>query len=181
MDGIPDRTQSALIVVDMQDRFLPVIFEMGRVTENCSKLVRAFKVFGVPVLHTEQYPQGLGQTIPDLAVLFEDKPVEKIEFSCLRNKAFKEKLAKTKARSLVLCGIEAHVCVLQTALDALKGGYEVYVAQDATSSRKQTDWKTAMKRMQQSGAWRVSTEMIIFQMMEKAGSEEFKKIREIVK
>jgi len=179
--GIPDRKSTALVAIDVQDAFLPVIFEMGRVSENCAKLVKAFKVYGLPVLHTEQYPQGLGQTIPDLTVLFGDEPVEKIEFSCMRNKAFKAALSKTKAKSLVLCGIEAHVCVLQTALDALAAGYEVYVVEDAISSRKKTDWETAVKRLHQAGAHSVSTEMIIFQMMEKAGTEEFKQIRAIVK
>jgi len=181
MDGIPNRKEVALVVVDVQDSFLPVIFEMGRVSENCAKLVKAFKVLGVPVVHTEQYPKGLGRTIPDLTALFEDKPVEKIEFSCMRNAAFKERLKRLKAKSLVICGIEAHVCVLQTALDALKEGYEVYVVEDATSSRKKTDWGTAIGRLRQGGAHVVSTEMIIFQLMEKAGSGEFKEIQKIVK
>jgi nicotinamidase-related amidase len=184
MDGIPERKSTALVVIDVQDRFMPVIFEMGRVAENCSKLVKALKILKVPVVFTEQYPQGLGQTIPDLAVLMEDKPLEKIEFSCFKNKAFKErlyKLRKSGVKQLVLCGIEAHVCVLQTALDAIDKGYEVYVVEDAVSSRKRTDWQTAMDRLQQSGAYRVSTEMIIFQLMEKAGTEEFKKVQEIIK
>jgi nicotinamidase-related amidase len=181
MDGIPNRKEVALVVVDVQDSFLPVIFEMGRVSENCAKLVKAFKVLGVPILHTEQYPQGLGLTIPDLAVLFEDKPIEKIEFSCLRNKKFKEKLTTLKVKALVICGIEAHVCVLQTALDALKAGYEVYVVEDAVSSRKKTDWNTAVERLRQGGAHIVSAEMMIFQLMEKAGTDEFKEIQKIVK
>jgi len=184
MDGIPNRKSTALVVIDVQDSFMPVIFEMGRVTDSCSKLVKAFKILKMPLVFTEQYPQGLGQTIPDLAVLMEDKAVEKTEFSCFRNKVFKEKLDKLKkagVKQLVLCGIEAHVCVLQTALDAISEGFEVFVVEDAVSSRKRTDWQTAMDRLQQSGAYRVSTEMILFQLMEKAGTEEFKQVQEIIK
>ena len=184
MDGIPDRKSIALVVIDVQDRFMPVIFEMCRVADACSKLVKSLKILKIPVVFTEQYPQGLGQTIPDLAVLMEDKPLEKIEFSCFKNKAFKEQMTKLKksgVKQLVLCGIEAHVCVLQTALDAIDEGFGVYVAEDATSSRKRTDWQTAMDRLQQSGAYRVSTEMIIFQLMEKAGTEEFKQVQAIIK
>ncbi len=181
MDGIPTRKDTVLVVIDVQDAFRTAIFEMGRVAENCSKLVKAFKIFNVPLIHTEQYPQGLGLTIPELKVLFEEKPIEKMEFSCFKNKAFKERLKSISVKKLVICGLEAHVCVLQTALDGIKEGYEVYLVEDATSSRKQSDWKTAAERAQQSGVYRVSTEMIIFQLMDRAGTEEFKEIQEIIR
>jgi len=181
MDGIPNRKEIALVVIDVQDAFRTVIFEMGRVAENCSKLVAAFKFLKVPIIHTEQYPQGLGLTIPELKILFEEKAIEKMEFSCFKNKAFKEKLKALGVKGLVICGIEAHVCVLQTALDGIKEGYQVYLVEDAVSSRKQSDWKTAVERAEQSGIYRVSTEMIIFQLMDKAGTDEFKEVQKIIK
>lgn len=181
MDGIPNRKETALIVVDVQEKFRPVIFEFDRVVENSSKLIRAFHAFKVPIIHTEQYSKGLGVTVPELAALLREKPVEKAEFSCFRNETFRKHVKGLGVKSLVICGIEAHVCVLQTALDAIREGYEVYIVKDAISSRKKSDWKTAMDRAAQSGAYSVSTEMIIFQLMEKAGDGEFKEIQKIVK
>lgn len=181
MDGIPNGSNIALVVIDVQEKFSPAIFEFSRVVDNCSKLIRAFQVFKRPILHTEQYPNGLGKTVPELAKLLSGKPIEKTEFSCMRNPEFKKKIEELDVHEIVICGIESHVCVLQTALDAMMLGYEVYLVSDAVSSRKESDWKAGIKRAKQSGAWRVSTEMIIFQMMEKAGTEEFKKIQEIIK
>jgi len=181
MDGIPKKGDIALIVVDVQEKFRPAIFEFPRVIENCSKLVEAFKALKMPILHTEQYPKGLGKTVSELDKLFKEKPLEKTEFSCFGNAVFRKRLEDLDMHELVICGIEAHVCVLQTALDAIRLGYEVFLVEDAISSRKKTDWKTAVKRAQQSGAYRASTEMVIFQLLEKAGTEEFKEIQKIVK
>ncbi len=180
MDGIPKREEIALVSIDVQEGFRPVIFEFDRVVDNISRLARAFKGFGIPILHTEQYPKGLGKTVNELSGLFDEDPVEKVEFSCFDCAPFRKSLPPD-ARSLVICGIEAHVCVLNTALDAIKKGHEVYLVEDAISSRKETDWKTAIARAAQSGAYRVSTEMIIFQLMEKAGTDEFREIQKIVK
>ena len=181
MDGLPNRKEIALVVVDVQERFRPVIFEFDRVIANCSKLIQAFKVLEAPIVPTEQYPKGLGPTIPEIARLLEETPIEKIEFSCMRNPGFAQRLKDLKVRSIALCGIEAHVCVLQTALDAIREGIEVYFVEDAISSRKETDWRIAAQRLAQSGVWRASTEMLLFQLLERAGSDAFKEVQKIVK
>lgn len=181
MDGMPERGNVALVVIDVQEKFKASVHQMGRVMENASKLIRAFKVFGLPAVHTEQYPKGLGNTVPEVAKELEGKPVTKMEFSCMRNSDFMERLKSLGVRQLALCGLEAHVCVLKTALDAMREGYEVYLVEDATSSRRETDWKAAIARAGQAGAYIVSSEMLIFQLMERAGTEEFKKVQEIVK
>jgi nicotinamidase-related amidase len=181
MDGIPKRSEVALVVIDVQEKFRPAIFEFDRVLDNCSKLIKAFKVFKLPIIRTEQYSKGLGCTVPELQKLMDGNAIEKMEFSCFDNAEFKHKVNGSHMRGLVICGIEAHVCVLKTALDALKEGLEVYLVADAISSRKESDYKTAIDRVAQSGAYKVSTEMIIFQLMEKAGTDEFKEIQKIVK
>ncbi len=184
MDGIPKRSGIALVVIDMQEKFRPAIHQFPRVVENCSKLIHAFKLFGIPIVHTEQYPQGIGPTVAELADILgggAEKPIEKLEFSCMRNKEFKDRLKALGAETLVICGVEAHVCVLQTALDAARIGLEVYLVEDAVSSRKESDWKTALTRAPQSGVYSVSTEMLIFQLLDKAGTEEFKAVQKIVK
>jgi nicotinamidase-related amidase len=180
--GIPERRKTTLVVVDIQEKFMPVIFEIDRVVENTKKLVRAFQAMKIPVIFTQQYTKGLGPTAEEIAQLFGDeKPIEKIEFSCMENKEFLKRMKGFGVKDLVICGIEAHVCILQTALDAIKQGFRVYIVQDATSSRNKSDWKTAMRRARQSGAFIVSTEMIIFQLLRKAGTQEFKEIQRIVK
>ncbi len=180
MDGIPKRGEIALVVIDVQEKFRPAIFEMSRVIDNCSKLIKAFRIFGMPVIITEQYPQGLGPTVPELAQLVDITPIQKNEFSCFDCARFTDALP-SHIRGLVICGIEAHVCILQTVLDAIHKGYEVYMVEDAISSRKENDWRAAAVRAGQSGAYRVSTEMIIFQLMGRAGTDEFKEIQELIR
>jgi len=181
MDGFPKSDEVALLVIDVQEKFRSVIFEMDRVTRNCSHLIKSCKALDVPVIHTEQYPKGLGPTIPELAQWLDDSPSEKLEFSCFRNEAFLDRLKGISVKGLVVCGIEAHVCVLQTVLDAVRKGYEVYLVEDAVSSRKESDWTNALVRAGQSGVFRVSTEMIIFQLLEKSGTAKFKEVQKIIK
>lgn len=180
--GIPERGKTALVVVDLQEKFVPAIFEIDRVVENTKKLVRAFQAMKIPVIFTQQYTKGLGQTVEEIAQLFgDDKPIEKTEFSCMENEGFLKRVKELGAKDLVLCGIEAHVCILQTALDAIRQGFRVHIVQDATSSRKKSDWRTAMQRASQSGAFIASTEMIIFQLLKRAGTDEFKEVQGIIK
>jgi nicotinamidase-related amidase len=181
MNGIPEKDNILLLVIDVQEGFRPAIFEFDRVIGNCSKLIRSFETMGLPMMHTEQYPKGLGSTVFELNMFFKDKPLEKTEFSCFRNEAFKESIKKLGKKQLAVCGIEAHVCILQTALDGIAEGYEVFLVEDAISSRKGSDKKIATERMAQSGVYRVSSEMLIFQLLNNAGTSEFKEIQKIVK
>jgi len=131
---------------------------------------------------TEQYPKGLGQTIPQIKRFFQDlQPIEKIEFSCFGSAKFKDALAETKAKTLILTGIEAHICITQTAIDGVEKGFRVYVVEDAISSRSTQDKFIAIQRMMHSGVTVVSTEMIIYELLKKAGTAEFKEILRFVK
>jgi len=179
--GIPKRRSACLVIIDVQERFRPAIFDFGRTANNIRKLAEAFRVLGIPIIITEQNPEKLGKTIPQITnELGEFKPVAKMHFSCCGEKEFVKALRKTKAKDVILCGLETHVCVLRTALDLMKSGRNVYLVCDAVSSRKAMDSEVAIKRLVHSGVFLTTVESIIFQLIDKAGTEEFRKIFAIV-
>ena len=172
----PDTT--AFLVIDEQERLMPVIHESQRVFDNTNKLIEGARILGVDLWVTEQYPKGLGGTCPEVE-LGDHQPFEKTCFSCMLLDEVASRVAGK--RSLVLCGVEAHICVLKTALDALSKGFEVHVVADAVSSRTPENHRYALERLRQSGAYIVSTEMILFQLMDYAGTDEFKAISRLIK
>ena len=165
-----------LVVIDVQEKLIPLIPVAKKLVHRIQQLIQAASIFQVPISCTEQYPKGLGSTIPELSELLPE-PIEKIRFSaaeCLGWGAVANTIdSRTK---IVLTGLEAHVCVQQTALDLLAAGYRVIIPIDAVASRNQLDWNTAIKRMENSGAEITSTESILFEWCEVAGTEEFKQI-----
>lgn len=180
--GILERGKTCLVVIDVQEKFRPVIFEFDSVVRSISKLVGAFGIMKVPVIVTEQNPEKLGGTVKEIADAVGDfNPVAKMHFSCLGSEEFAKRLRSLGAKQLVLCGIEAHVCVLKTALDALEEGFEVHVACDAVSSRKKTDRDISTKRYLQSGVFLETAESVIFQLMDRAGTEEFREVSRLIK
>lgn len=175
------RQNSLLVVVDVQEKLAPLICETERLLVNCSKLVQSAKLFQVPSFATEQYPQGLGPTVPSLAEFFSERPA-KLRFSCAEVLDWPPAAERSDDRfQVVLCGIEAHVCVLQTAFDLLAAGYQVHIAADAVGSRRQLDWTVAMDRLSAAGATIVTTESVLFEWCETAESPEFKQFVAIVK
>lgn len=175
------RAKSRLLLIDMQERILPLIDGHELITRNCEKLLRGANILSVPVTATEQYPKGLGKTVEPLAGLIIDPP-EKLEFSCLNALSWADRGNDAESRfQIAVCGIESHVCVQQTVLDLLCSGFRVYVAADAVGSRKSSDKEFALRRMEASGATITSTESILFEWCEKAGSPEFKQISNLVK
>jgi len=179
--GLLDRNKTVFIMVDVQEKFLPVIRDIKKVIWNSNILIKAAEILGMPLIVTEQYPKGLGKTLQKIHLPKNLKVIEKVHFSCFGSKEFVKELEKMKIKSMVLFGIEAHVCILNTALDALKSGYEVHVVADAVSSRTPENKSLAIERMRQSGAFICSTEMVLFQLMEKAGTDEFRQISGLVK
>ena len=171
---------SRLLIVDMQTKLLPAIRDGERVLARCVQLVRGAEILKVPVSATEQYPKGLGLTAPDLAELIPNRP-EKLRFSCHEclDWAATDQAAVTR-HQIVVAGIETHVCVLQTALDLLAAGFEVFVVVDAVGSRNQLDVETAIQRLADSGAHLVTAEMVLFEWCEVAGTAEFKQISKLV-
>jgi len=170
-------------VIDIQERLLPPIFEKERLVRNSQLLIRLANILSLPVVLSTQYSKGLGQTIPEIASLLPNvKAVDKLEFGCFGNGEFCSAIGVLSGRStLLLCGMEAHICVMQTALGALNQGLTVHVAADAVSSRTELNWKLGMERMKEAGAVISSAEMMIYELLSKSGSAEFKEMLQYLK
>jgi nicotinamidase-related amidase len=176
------RTRAGLVVVDIQERLLPAIFEKERVLQNVLRLIQGAAILKVPVFATEQYRKGLGPTVPEVAAAIPAfAPLEKVAFSACGAAGFLTALKNRKVSETILCGIEAHVCVSQTCLDLLDDGFRVFVAADAVSSRTPENYRVGLGRMRAAGAVIVSTEMVLFELLEQAGTAEFKQILNLVK
>lgn len=174
------RSDSRLLIVDVQEKLLPLIPVAERMIGNCRRLIEAAQVLSVPVSATEQYPKGLGSTAPELAELLGEIP-EKLRFSCAEVLDWKSAAAAEDDRDkIVVAGIECHVCVQQTVLDLMAQGYRVYVPADAVASRHKFDWEIALRRMADSGATVTTTESVLFEWAEVAGTEEFKQISRLI-
>ena len=170
------------LVIDFQARLMPIIRRHERLARTAATFVRGCRILGVPVLATQQYTKGLGDTVPELAeALGEQEFVEKITFSCYRNEEFKGKLESAGKKNILVTGIEAHVCVQQTVLDLLDGGYSVYVIADCIGSRFKPDRAYAERRMERAGAVLTTTESALFEMMVGADHPRRKEISSLVK
>jgi nicotinamidase-related amidase len=171
--------QSALVVIDIQEKLLPPIFQHEQLVRNSQLLIRAAGILKMPVLMTTQYAKGLGRTVPEIAALLpEGEAIDKQLFSCFGSDAFCSLLKRLPGQrnTLLLCGMESHICVTQTALAALREGYLVHVASDAVSSRTEWNWKIGLNRMGAAGAVISSTEMMIYELMRSSGSPAFKEL-----
>jgi nicotinamidase-related amidase len=170
-----------LLVVDVQERLLPVIADNAEVERNCSILMQAASQMEVPVVVSEQYPKGLGRTVPALAELArEDAIYVKVEFSCARDPALMAHIESLGRKQAILCGLEAHICVLQTALELKQRGFEVFVAVDATGSRAGLSKEIARDRMNAAGITVVTTEMVVFEMMKTAAIPQFRPLSKAI-
>ncbi|WP_291861740.1 hydrolase [Marinilabilia sp.] len=170
------------MVVDVQERLFPHIFEHEQLAENIKILVKGLQVLEVPVIVTEQYKKGLGETIPSLAALVMEYPhSEKIAFSCCDDPAIMEKLELSSKRVVVLAGIESHICLLQTALDLKERGYHPVVVEDCVGSRRPDNKRIAMARLVQEGIIITSYESLLFELCRVSGTDEFKAISKLVK
>ena len=176
------RDNAALVVIDFQDKLLPKISNAKEIVEPTIKLIRFARELDIPILWTEQYPKGLGPTNEAIAHELEGlKPLDKTEFGCLANPGFAQALSATGRKQLVVTGIEAHICVMQTVLSALDGHFEVFVAQDTIGSRQPSDREAGIARMERSGAELVTSEMAMFEILRQAGTPDFKKVLPLLK
>jgi nicotinamidase-related amidase len=169
----------ALIVVDIQEKLLPPIFQKDQLLKNSQLLIRLAGILKIPALVTTQYAKGLGNTTPEIASLLPDsQPIDKLMFSCFGSDAFCSVLKRMPGNrnTVLLCGMESHICVMQTALGALREGYIVHVASDAVSSRTEWNWKIGLERMRAAGAVVSSTEMILYELLRSSGSPAFKEL-----
>lgn len=168
-----------LLIIDVQDRLIDTIAGHAAVVQNIQALIKASKVLRVPILATEQ--EKLGETVPELKSLLSSSPSRKLSFSCCGDSTFMNNFRKMRKRTVIACGIETHICVGQTVLDLLKRHNRVLIVRDATSSHEIIDRETALERMNDAGATITTTEAIIYELTVKAGTEDFRKILEIVK
>ena len=174
------RQDTALLVVDVQQRFLPLIDDSDRMVWNIRRLIDAARLLGIPSEATEQYPQGLGATTPLLAERL-GEILEKRRFSCGQLTGIIEPWSAAGIEKILVAGIESHVCIQQTVLDLLAQGFAIFVAVDAVGSRHRQDREFALRRMESSGATLTTTEACLFEWCETSEAEEFKKISELAK
>lgn len=177
-----DAKKSALLVVDVQEKLVPAMAEPERVVENCAVLMKAAGRLGVPVVVSEQYPKGLGHTVPPLAELAPMGSVlPKLHFSCAADPAIAAVLAAYEREQVLVAGVESHVCVLQTALDLKESDVRCIVVADATSSRTAANKDAALTRLRESGVEIATTEMVLFEWLRQAGTPEFKELSRLIR
>ncbi len=180
-----NRDQAVLLVVDIQERLSAVMHSdnMASVSKNAHILIEGAKILGLPILVTEQYPKGIGPTLPTLtdALPPDTEPISKVEFSCAAVSAVRDVVSASGRKQLIVCGMETHICVFQTTRDFLEQGYDVFVPQDAVISRTEDNRTVGLRLMERAGAVISSTESLLFDLLQKAGGPEFKRISKLIK
>jgi nicotinamidase-related amidase len=178
-----DPSRAAVLVVDVQDRLTPAMppDALARVVKYARALAGAAKELGLPVFATEQYPKGLGRTLPEIREVLTSAPLEKVHFSCGADPAFAAALETARRRQVIVCGMETHVCVFQTARDLVAMGYEVHVCADAVSSRTEEHRRVGLELCREAGAIVTTAETAIFDLLHRAGTDTFKKVAPLVK
>lgn len=179
-----DAGQCALVVIDIQEKLLPAMANREELVRNSQVLIRLAGVLKIPVLLTTQYARGLGATVPEIAELLPDvQPIDKTDFSCFGREEFRTAIHDLPGdrTTVLLCGIESHICVMQTALGALDNGYMVHVASDAVSSRTERNWRLGLDRMESAGCVISSTEMMMYELLRRSGTAQFKEMLQYIK
>lgn len=177
-----DCGQSVLLIIDVQQRLFAVMDGQDELLAAVVKLIKGARALEIPVILTEQYPEGLGPTNPAISELIPDiKAFEKRSFSCCLDENFMKALEKTKRKQVLVSGMEAHICVYQTCIDLLKAGYEVYLVADAVSSRKESDKELAIRVLEREGVQLRSVEMALFELIKTSRHEKFRAISKIIK
>ncbi|HAT6977224.1 TPA: isochorismatase family protein [Legionella pneumophila] len=172
-----NRADSLLVLIDVQEKLTPAILNLDFFLARCEWLLKLARKLKVPVLASEQYPKGLGSTVSSLSsYINQEECIEKVHFSCMQEPKYINLLKEYNKNQLVLIGIEAHVCVLQTALEMKGYGFDVFVVVDGVSSRSEFDLKYGLKRMKQNGIHLITAEMVLFEWLRQAGTPEFKAI-----
>ena len=176
------KENTGLIVVDAQKNLMPVMGQKERVIDNIVKLLQLSKLFNLPVMITEQYPKWLGTTLPEI---IENTPaydpITKLHFDCCEVGTFNESLDAKGVKNIIVTGVETHICIFQTCVSLLDKGYHVQVPQDAVTSRTEENWRVGLGLIQGAGATVTSTEAVIYQVLKKAGTKEFKQMLKFVK
>ncbi|MEM9433772.1 MAG: hydrolase [Pseudomonadota bacterium] len=170
-----------LCVIDMQERLVPAMQAPARTLRNTQTLVRVADEIGVPILLTEQYPKGLGTTVKEIRIATDLPAIEKMHFSCMEDESFANAFRSLDRPQAILTGMEAHICVMQTAASLMEEGKDVFVVSDATASRTLESESACLERLGASGAGIVTTEMVVFEWLGRAGTPEFKQALQLIK
>jgi nicotinamidase-related amidase len=175
-----DRREAALLVIDVQEKINAVMADASHVSRLVT-LIDACGQLEVPMLASEQYPKGLGSTVAEIGGKLEEKPFVKGSFSCARESSLREVVETSGRGQIIITGIEAHVCVLQTAIDLLGLGFEIHVPHDAVNSRRPSDKEWALHRMAAAGAVITSTESVLFELLEVSGTDDFRFVSKLIR
>ena len=182
----PRKEKAVLVVIDMQEKLQPAMYDRDYVEDRAARVIRGCRVFNVPIIVTQQYTRGLGQTVPVVAeALGEFEPIDKVTFSCCGNAEFNDALedaaGENDRTSVIIAGCETHICVEQTALDLMEIGYKVFLPEDAVQSRSREHKEVSLRRMETAGAVITNYESVLYEMLGSAKAPEFKAISAIVK
>jgi nicotinamidase-related amidase len=173
---------TVLVLIDFQERLFPVMHEKEKLLRNVLKLIQGAKVLEIPLVLTEQYPRGLGATLPEIKELLPDiEPIEKVCFNCCDEEAFGRALEALERKQVLVAGIETHICVYQTAVALLRSGYEVQVVADCVSSRDPENKRASLFKMGTAGVGITTVEMALFELLKVARGDKFKRINDIVR
>ncbi|UCG63041.1 MAG: hydrolase [Candidatus Zixiibacteriota bacterium] len=177
-----EKDNAVLVVIDIQGKLATLMHHRGTLFQNAVRMIQGAGVLGIPIIWTEQLPDKLGETSPEIkAALKGEQPLVKKAFSCCGDDAFLKRIVAVGRKQVLLTGIETHICVYQTAVDLIRSGYEVYVVQDAVSSRIESNYDLGIERMKDAGAILTSVEMSLFEMLRVAEGDQFRQIVRIVK
>ncbi|MBI3593247.1 MAG: hydrolase [Nitrospirae bacterium] len=176
------KDNAALVIIDIQDRLAAAMKVRDKVIKNCLHLIELSKLLNIPIVLTEQYPKGLGRTVAEIKEqLPVYQPIEKLTFSCCEEPNFLNEIKKLNKKTIILTGMETHICILQTCIGLLKEGFNVHLVRDGVCSRTKENWKTGTGFMRDAGAVITCTETVLFQLLKVAGTEEFKTISKRIK
>ena len=172
---------TCLVIVDVQGKLAELIYDKESLFNNISILIKASKILEIPILFCQQNPTALGATVPQIAELLDSQPIDKFSFSCFLNEDFKKNLNSLFRKKVILCGIETHICIYQTAIDLNQNGFAVSVVADAVSSRTLANKQIALARLAKADIDISSVEMILFELLRTAKHPNFKEISKLVK
>jgi nicotinamidase-related amidase len=177
-----DKNNAALLIIDIQERLAVVMDRKDQVVKNTLHLVELARMQDLPVVVTEQYPKGLGRTVPEVqSSLPAYLPIEKVSFNCCGEATFNEQIKRLGRKKIIVTGMETHICVLQTSLGLLKAGFDVHLVADAVCSRTKANWRSGVELIRDAGGVLTNTETVLFQLLGVAGTPEFKTISQRIK
>jgi isochorismate hydrolase len=177
-----DKNNVALVIIDIQERLAAVMKMKEAVINNCLHLIELAKMLSIPIILTEQYPKGIGQTVEPIRRALPDyRPIEKIAFSCCDEPSFLDEMKRLNKKSLIITGMETHICILQTSIGLLRESYTIHLVKDAVCSRTKENWRVACEFIRDAGGVVTCTETVLFQLLRTAGTEEFRAISKRIK